>query len=125
MVDAVMVEDRGVALDVARPGVQAPPRVAVLDDQSPGADHQGLPRLRLDLRPRLVGGAGERGVLRLVLGEADDPRVVLGGPAGVPELELLQPQHPRAQLAAPSGGAASRAPRAAAVRNASQGPAAS
>ena len=58
-------------------------------------------------------GGREAGVLGLVLGEPDDPRVVLGGAAVVTELEPLQTEHAAAVLtgeAVERGGAQSAAP---------------
>jgi hypothetical protein len=94
----VPVEHRGVPLDVARAGGGAPARDPVLDDQPAGAGDDLLAGLGLDLVPGLVGRGGQGRVLLLVLGEADDPRVVLGRAAVVPELELLDPEDPRPEL---------------------------
>jgi CBS domain-containing protein len=60
--------------------------------ESAGLEHQLLARILLHLRPRPVGVLGQLDVLRRVIGEPDDPRVVLRLAPHVPELELLEPQ---------------------------------
>ena len=44
--------------------------------------------------PGLVGGRGERGVLRLMLGQPDDARMVLRASPLMAQPELLDPEHP-------------------------------
>ena len=63
--------------------------------------------LRLELGPRRVGPLGQSNVLGSVVGQADDPAVVLAGAVGVAELELLEPEDAVAEPPAqPVGGPA-------------------
>ena len=54
-------------------------------------------RPRLDLGPRRVGAPREPDVVGPVVGEADDPAVVLAGAVEVAQLELLESQDPVAK----------------------------
>ena len=58
-----------------------------------------LARGLLNLMPGLVGGRGERGVLRLMLGQPDDARMVLRASPLMAQSELLDPEHPGPELA--------------------------
>ena len=90
--DVVGERDRGIArgdVETAGPG----------DDPDAG--------LRLELGPRGVGPLREADVVRSVVGQADDPAVVLARPVDVAELELLEAEDPIAEPAAePVGGSA-------------------
>ena len=52
-----------------------------------------LAGLHLELFPGGVGGLGQLDISLVVIRQPDDPAVVLRGPAGVPERELLDPDH--------------------------------
>ena len=58
-----------------------------------------MPAASVDLGPGRVGRLGEPDVGRVVVGEADDAGVILRLAAVVPELELLEADHPGAALA--------------------------
>ena len=89
-VDAVPVGHRGVPAEVAPAGVEARARIDVLDDEPAGLGDERLGGDALDVAPGGVGGGGEGGVGVLVLGVADDPRVVLARPVVVPEAVPLE-----------------------------------
>ena len=75
-----------------------------------GGDHQPLLGLPFQLGPGGVGQAGQAHVAGRVVGAADDPGVVVRRPPVVPELELLQPQHPRPGPGQGPGGRAAQRP---------------
>ena len=62
-----------------------------------GAKDELLAGVGLHLGPGRVGRLGQPDVARRVVRQADDARMVLRTAAGVAHLELLQPQHVRAQ----------------------------
>src|SRR5205085_12621793 len=69
--------------------------------------------LRLDLGPALVRAAGETDVLGPVVGQADDPAVVLAGAVAMTERELLEAEHAVTEPAAqPVGGPGADRPEA-------------
>ena len=70
------------------------------DVKRAGAVHERYRRLALDDLPRLIGELGQRRVTLGVVGEPDDPRVILGGAQLVAEVVLLQADHPVADGAA-------------------------
>jgi hypothetical protein len=78
--------------------------------EAAGGHHQPLLRLPLQLRPGPVGQAGQAHVAGGVVGAADDAGVVVGGAPVVPELELLQPQHPSPRPGQHPGGGAPQRP---------------
>src|SRR5262249_56948491 len=70
-----------------------------------GLQDQPLAELRLHRVPGPVRAFGQRHVLGRVVAQPDDPRVILGGPAVVSQLELLQ-----AENAGPAPGEPVRGP---------------
>ena len=75
-----------------------------------GPQHDLLPGIALQLRPGLVGELGQLDIAGGVVGEPDDPRVVLRLAPDVAQLELLQPEHFRARSPRePVGGRAAEA----------------
>ena len=71
------------------------------DVDTAGLDHELGARLGRDLAPGGIRRLRQPHVRRVVVGEADDPRVVLRGAAVVPELEALEPDHARAAAREP------------------------
>ena len=57
-----------------------------------GLEHHLLARVALQLRPRPERELGQLHVVRRVVGEADDPRVILRLAPHVAQLELLEPE---------------------------------
>jgi hypothetical protein len=81
-----------------------------LDHQSAGDGDDPLARGLLDLTPGLVGGRGERSALGLMLGQPDDPRMVLRAPSLMAQPELLDPEHPGPEPACPPASVAQPGP---------------
>ena len=95
----MLLEGGDVSVHVSGADLLRVSSVRILDDQAAGLEQHLDAGLALDLVERLVGVGGEGGVLRLVLGQTDDPGVVLRGAARVAELELLDSEDGSSQLA--------------------------
>jgi hypothetical protein len=95
----VLLEGGDVSVHVSGADLLRVSSVRILDDQTAGLEEHLNAGLALDLVESLVGVGGEGRVLGLVLGQADDPGVVLRGAARVAELELLDPEDRFSQLA--------------------------
>jgi len=88
--DALRVHRRGVVAQRDR-------RVARSDVEAAGDRDDRLAGFLLDLRPGVVRAAGEADVVGPVVGQPDDPAVILRSAVDVAQLELLEPQDPVTQ----------------------------
>src|SRR5215217_2066385 len=93
VVEAVFFKGRDVAVDVSGADLLRIAPFRVLDDQATGLEYHLYARLAFDLVESFVGVRGQGRVLRLVLGQTDDPGVVLRRAALVTQSELLDAEH--------------------------------
>jgi hypothetical protein len=89
----MLLEGCDVAVDVSGADLLRVAPFRVLDDEAAGLEYHLYARFAFDLVECFVGVRGQGRVLGLVLGQTDDPGVVLRRAALVTQSELLDAEH--------------------------------
>jgi hypothetical protein len=89
--------------------IAAQRRVRAEHVDASGQVHQLFAGGTLDLAPDVVGGGRQPHVVRVVVGQPDQPRMVVRPAAIVTERKLLQADHARAHPRCPAGRGAAHA----------------